>query len=194
MVMRRVPSASAGASLIEILVAVLILAFGLLGLAGLQSRVQSSEMEAYQRSQALLLVKDMANRLSANRSNAADYAAGAPVSNPLGAGQVCAAASTDLADRDLREWCDALQGAGETLNAGANRVGTLIGGRGCVELRSGTTNEYQITVTWQGLTPLSIASDSSLCGGGTTYDTTSAACSDNRCRRAVTSIVRIGTL
>ncbi len=192
MVMRRVPSASAGASLIEILVAVLILAFGLLGLAGLQSRVQSSKMEAYQRSQALLLVKDMANRVNANRANAAEYAAGAPVSSPLGTGQVCAAASAALADRDLREWCDALQGAGETLNAGANRVGTLIGGRGCVEVIG--TNEYQITVAWQGLTPLSIASDSSLCGGGTTYDTTAAACSNNRCRRAVTSIVRIGTL
>ncbi len=52
-----------------------IIAFGLLGMAGLQMRMQSSEMEAYQ-GQALLLLNDMANRISSNRTNAAAYLAG----------------------------------------------------------------------------------------------------------------------
>lgn len=43
-----------GFSLLEVLVTVLILAFGLLGLAGLQARTMTTEMESYQRSVALV--------------------------------------------------------------------------------------------------------------------------------------------
>ncbi len=55
------------------MVTVLILTVGLLGMAGLQSRLQVSEMEAYQRSQALLLLNDMASRLASNRNDAGSY-------------------------------------------------------------------------------------------------------------------------
>ena len=50
--------------MIEVLVTMVIIAFGLLGMAGLQMRMQTSEMESYQRSQALLLLNDMANRIA----------------------------------------------------------------------------------------------------------------------------------
>src|SRR5262249_18984225 len=52
-----------GTSLIEVLVTLLILAFGLLGVAGLQSKMGLAEMESYARSQALLVLSDMAERL-----------------------------------------------------------------------------------------------------------------------------------
>jgi type IV pilus assembly protein PilV len=64
-----------GSSMIEILVTIIILMIGLLGLAGLQGRAMTSQMEAYQRSQALILLKDMADRINANRVNAAAYVA-----------------------------------------------------------------------------------------------------------------------
>lgn len=180
-----------GVSLIEILVTLVIVTLGLLGLVGMQSKLQTSEMEAYQRSQALLLLNDMASRLSSNRSNASAYATGAPVSAPLGAGATCPTAVTTLVQRDLREWCQSLQGAGEIVGTNTN-VGTLLGGRGCVEASS---NEYRITVAWQGLTPLSDASSTDLCGGGTSYDgATGSNCTGNRCRRAVMTLVRIGVL
>ena len=57
-----------GASLIEVMVTVVIIVLGLLGLAGLHARLQTSEMESYQRSQALLLLNDMASRMSINRA------------------------------------------------------------------------------------------------------------------------------
>jgi hypothetical protein len=41
---------------------------GLFGLLGLQSRVQVTEMETYQRTQALVLLNDMASRLATNRN------------------------------------------------------------------------------------------------------------------------------
>ena len=43
-----------GVSLVEVLITLLILAFGLLGVAGLQAKMSLAEMESYQRSQAIL--------------------------------------------------------------------------------------------------------------------------------------------
>lgn len=62
-----------GIALIEVLVAVLVLAIGLLGMAAMQ--VQSSQMTngAEQRTQAILLTADMMDRIRANRPNIADY-------------------------------------------------------------------------------------------------------------------------
>ena len=73
--------AQRGTSLIEVMVTVVILTFGLLGLAGLQSRLQLSEMEAYQRSQALILLDDMASRVTTNRNAASTYVTGLPISS-----------------------------------------------------------------------------------------------------------------
>ena len=62
-----------GTTMPEVLVTIVIVAIGLLGLAGLQSRLQVSEMESYQRAQALMLLNDMANRITTNRNVAASY-------------------------------------------------------------------------------------------------------------------------
>jgi type IV pilus assembly protein PilV len=59
-----------GSTLLEVLVAVVILAFGLLGLAGLQATSVKSNHSAYLRSQASLLAYDMADRMRATRSAA----------------------------------------------------------------------------------------------------------------------------
>jgi len=176
-----------GSSMIEVLVTLVIVSFGLLGLAGLQTRLQSSEMESYQRTQALLLLNDMANRIGTNRLNAMSYVTTA--ANPLGAGMTCPATNSTVVQRDLNEWCNALQGAGET--TGGNKIGAMIGGRGCVEnLGSG---EFFITVAWQGLTPISAPPVSVACGA-TLYDTAGSSCTGDRCRRTVTTLVRIATL
>lgn len=176
-----------GVSLIEVLVTIFILSVGLLGVAGLQSRLQMSEMEAYQRSQALILLNDMANRIAANRNNAANYATGS--GSPLGVGaSSCSAASTARVDVDRSEWCNALQGAAEA--SGTSKVGAMVGGRGCVEsLGSG---EYMITVVWQGMGPISAPPSSVACGAGQ-YDG-GTACANDLCRRVVTTIVRVADL
>lgn len=175
-----------GTTMIEVLVTIIILAIGLLGLAGLQARLQSSEMEAYQRTQALILLNDMANRVASNRANAASYATGA--ASPLGTGMTCSTSTTTTLDRDKSEWCAALKGAAET--TGGSNVGAMIGGRGCVEdLGSGA---YLITVAWQGMTPL-VASPASVACGKDQYNG-GTACVNDLCRRAVTTIVRIANL
>lgn len=175
-----------GSSMIEVLVTLVIVSFGLLGLAGLQARLQTSEMESYQRSQALLLLNDMANRIATNRANAANYVTTA--ASPLGAGMTCPTTTADIVQRDVSEWCNAVQGAGETL--GGTNVGAMIGGRGCIESVGGN---FMVTVAWQGLTPLSVPPLGVACGANS-YDTGGSSCVNDLCRRTVTTIVRIANL
>ena len=69
-------AAQSGFTMIEVLVTLVILLIGLLGLAALQSRAQVLETESYQRTQALVLLRDIAGRVSANRISAASYVTG----------------------------------------------------------------------------------------------------------------------
>ena len=178
-----------GTSMIEVLITVVILATGLLGVAGLQSRLQVSEMEAYQRAQAMILLEDMSHRIAGNRNLASSYVTG--TANPVGSGMTCPATNTTLRDKDMREWCSAVQGAAE--KSGNSSVGVMIGGRGCIEQL--TANEYMITVAWQGLAAVSAPPASVGCGKNL-YDSTTAGavCTDDKCRRTVTTVIKIAPL
>lgn len=191
MVARSLQKASGhrGFSMIEVLVTIVIIAFGLLGIAGLQVRLQMSEMESYQRSQALLLLNDMANRIATNRSDAASYVTTA--ANPMGEGMVCPTTTVTVAQRDLGEWCNAMQGAGETTNSGASKVRALVGGRGCVE---SVGSDYLVTVVWQGRTPLTAPPASVACGANSYNAASGSPCVNDLCRRPVTTLVRIAAL
>ena len=63
---------SRGITLIEVLVTVVVLAFGLLGLAGLQANALRNNNSAYLRSQATYLANEMMDRMRANRIEAID--------------------------------------------------------------------------------------------------------------------------
>jgi type IV pilus assembly protein PilV len=145
------PAAQGGVTLIEVLVTVLILAFGLMGLIGMQAKVQAGQSENYQRAQAVLLVQDMSNRLSAGRLSAGAYV----TVTPLGTGdaQPASCAATTGAARDQCEWSHAIQGAAE--QAGSNSVGAMLAARGCIEQIGVGPAVYRVTVTWQGMSDLS---------------------------------------
>ncbi len=161
-----------GFSLIEVLVTIVILMIGLLGLAGLQGRALTSQLESYQRSQALILVRDMENRINANRKHAANYV----TATPLGAGSACpvAADPTIIADKDKEEWCNALMGAAE-VQSGVSSAGAMIGARGCIyqiaSPVSGVATPYLAVVAWQGLNStkapdVTTATSAGQCGAG----------------------------
>lgn len=175
-----------GTTLFEVLIALFVASIGLLGLAGLQMRMQLSDVESYQRAQALLLLDDMANRLEANRDQAATYVTGSIA--PLGSGMTCPATSATLVEVDTQQWCTALQGAAEA--TGANKSGAMIGARGCVELLG--TNSYLITVAWQGMTPTANPSAGVACGAGLYAG--GAGCAGDLCRRTVTTVVDVAKL
>jgi type IV pilus assembly protein PilV len=163
MLMNRLPirSSELGVSLLEVLVTIVILAFGLLGLAGLQSKMQLADMESYQRAQAVVLMSEMVDRISANRSNAGAYA----TAGTIGTGDNQPSSCNGLAmgsDRDICEWSNALKGAAE--QKASTNVGAMINARGCITQiqapnpASGSClpGIYRVTVTWQGLNDLSV--------------------------------------
>lgn len=164
---------NSGFSLIEVLVTIVILMIGLLGLAGLQTHALTAQMESYQRAQALTLLKDMANRIQANSgTNNGANAAAYINNNPLGTGGTCPSGST-IAETDLCEWQDALQGAAETQSGSS--VGAMIGARGCIYQITApavnTPSTYLIVVSWQGINntsppDVSTATSAGQCGKG----------------------------
>lgn len=147
-----------GISLIEVLVTMVIIAFGLLGMAALQSKTQVAGIESFQRVQASLLAADMGERMNANRAQAGNYVTGGSIGTGDSQPANCAALALG-ATRDLCEWSNALKGAGE--KAGTASVGSMQGGLGCITQvqapnpASGvcTPGIYLITVVWQGMHP-----------------------------------------
>ena len=173
---------AAGVSLIEVLVSVVILSFGLLGLANLQSKMHVAEVEAYQRAQAVLALSDISERISANRARAASYVS----TGTIGAGDSQPASCTEVASgaaRDLCEWSNTLKGSAEgTTNA--------FGARGCItEVQAPApvspckAGIYQVTVTWQGMVK---SATSSLACAASQYG------GDDGYRRAISAHVTVG--
>ena len=104
-----------GATLVEVLVTIVILSFGLLGVAGLQVRMHLAQAESYHRSHAVLLIQDMVDRVNANRINALNYVTAAA----LGAGNgVRDCTGLTGAALDLCEWNNALLGTAESTASG----------------------------------------------------------------------------
>lgn len=150
-----------GFTMLEVLITIVIVAFGLLGVAGLQARMQVAEVESYQRAQAIVLLEDMVARLNANRKNAMSYVTSAA----LGTGSTSASCTALTgAARDLCDWNNALLGVTET-SSGQNR-GAMIGARGCITNTVATMpREFVVAVAWQGLAP-TLAPTASTCGQG----------------------------
>jgi type IV pilus assembly protein PilV len=155
---QRILSNQRGVSLIEVLITMVVVAFGLLGLAAFQAKAQVGSIESYQRAQAAVLLQDMQSRLGGNSARAADYVTTTPLGtgNTVGDGD-CSTAAAGAA-RDKCEWSAALKGAAEEREDG-NKAGAMEGARGCIaEVRAAdlspgvcTPAVYLITVAWQGM-------------------------------------------
>lgn len=93
--MNRGKSGQGGFTLIEVLVTVVVVTFGLLGFAGLLTKAIMSNRQATQRSDATILAYDMTERMRVNRVAALAGAYNLAMdSSPSGA----SVAGTDLAD------------------------------------------------------------------------------------------------
>jgi type IV pilus assembly protein PilV len=194
------PHREAGVSLIEVLVALVIAVVGLLGLVGIQARAQIAEFESYQRSQALVLLNEMVDRMSFNRVTdslgyvtgwkcyivTTDTTTGSPAFGTgydvtqltCRDGAITGAAKTQ-ADADIVAWNNLLLGAGETMTVSGTptNVGGLLGARGCIT-RDGSTGTLKVSVAWQGMAGTVAPADT--CGKGS-YGT------DDALRRVVST-------
>jgi type IV pilus assembly protein PilV len=112
-----------GFTLVEVLIALIVLSIGLLGIAAMYVETLRANRSALVRTQAIALASDLADRIRANR---------APADNYTGAG-VNARAVADLA-----AWNDLIEDQ-------------LPDGEGTVLFRAGTANtpaQYMIQVSW----------------------------------------------
>ena len=134
------PSRQRGISLIEVLVAVLILSLGLLGVAAMQNKSLSMNHSAYLRSQANIMAYDILDRMRANRSAAMN---GAYDHQP----EAAVPAGGNIAAEDLRGWLSDLaatlpEGTAEITSSNENRVSVTVQWRD----RDGETQAF-VTVT-----------------------------------------------
>lgn len=139
------PRRSRGVTLIEVLVALVIVAVGLLGLAGLQVRGLSIQKDAHGRALATQLALDLADRMRANRvpgtlTPPADYAFTAAYATiPPAASTDCSAGVCNEAQQaqfDMARWVDRVREA-------------LPGGWAHVEPIGGTGNRaWNVTLLW----------------------------------------------
>jgi type IV pilus assembly protein PilV len=104
-----------GFTLLEVLVAIVVLSIGLLGLAGLMASSLRNNHSAYYRSQATWLAYDVIDRMRTNRPNAVDYVVG------LGG----ASAAGGLAGADITDWKSMIS---STLPAGDGSVAVVAAG------------------------------------------------------------------
>jgi type IV pilus assembly protein PilV len=116
---------SAGFTLLEVLVSIVILSIGLLGMAGLMAVSLKSSTTAYHRSQATVLADDILDRMRSNllAARAGDYDV------TIGGG----CTSSGVPDDDCEEWKDTI-------------AQTLPGGDGSVLVAAGTAT---IEIQWE---------------------------------------------
>lgn len=138
--------------MIEVLIAVTVFAFGILGLTKLQLNAALAEAEAMQRVQAVALVQDLVDRINLNRGNAEAYVSPNEI---VGSGSVVDCSGQPVgAVRDLCEWTNLVRGS--AMKDGAKNVGAMIGTRACVRQLTDAAGvpvprSYTVTVAWQGL-------------------------------------------
>lgn len=120
-----------GFTLLEILVAIVVLSLGLLGLAGLQAATLRNNQIAYFRAIAIQQTYDMADRIRANQAGvtlgkynnpAATHHACAPCTNPQ-----------EMAEEDFYQWNN-------------NNARMLPAGAGTVV--KGANGSFVITIVW----------------------------------------------
>ena len=132
--------AQAGFTIVEALVALVILAIGLLGIAALHLDSLQAGRTAIHRTQAINLAADLADRIRANRAATVGYSI--DLAETAEAVAECATTAgctaADLAATDLATWKASLA---TLLPAGDGSVG--VG-----PVAAGTTTTYLITVTW----------------------------------------------
>jgi type IV pilus assembly protein PilV len=142
----------AGLSMVEVLLAVLIVAIGLMGIAGLFVEGLQNGHGALLRTQAVNLVSDMQERIRANplagdaydcaRYSSGPTSLGCAPSGPASAGVSCTA--REQAEDDLAEWQKAVRRALPSVKPGSCAANVLYAAGDATR-----PARYQVSVSWQ---------------------------------------------
>lgn len=118
----KAPSRQRGVGLVEILVAVVVLAFGMLGLVGLQLSTLRNNQSSLQRGLAVVQTHSIADAMRADRTNAGDkkFDIAIDAASPTG---------TTFANNAVKDWRTSLVGTlgqGSTGSIGCDKVDDVI--------------------------------------------------------------------
>jgi type IV pilus assembly protein PilV len=149
----------AGITMIEVLVAVLILAVGLLGVAGLQSMSLKNTSDIFFEQQSMSYSQDLINRIMANRNaaNDGDYSVTPPTTEPANDCSASDCTSAQMAAWDLWQWNEMLTSSFASPPSAATTVNW-----------DDTLGEYTISITWDAA------------GSGSGYSAPTCTSADNR--------------
>lgn len=128
-------SSQDGFTLLEVMIAMVIFAVGMMGLAGIQGLSLENSHSSYTRSQAILLAYEMVDRMKANPTGGVSYVINTSTT-PAEPGTLCnteACNNTEMAAFDLWQWK-------------ASLPSLLLSGQGQIVNTAGTS--YTITVHW----------------------------------------------
>lgn len=138
-----------GFTLLEVLVAVMVLAIGLLGMAGLQVTGLHYNHNAYLRAQATVLASDIIERMQANPLGVQAGSYNNPTSTQTAACLTTAGCtSAQMAQHDAYEWTTAL---GNQLPNGRGAVcidATPTDGTSASPACDGAGNVYAVKIWW----------------------------------------------
>lgn len=123
---------SRGFSIVEVLVALVVLSVGMLGIAGLYVTTLRASGSALYRTQAVSLASDMADRIRANPLGRASYQGAGANRNCVAGGVDCS--TQQMAEDDVFRW--------------RTQLGVLPSGAGAVVHAAGPPDSYVITVSW----------------------------------------------
>ena len=131
------PSRQRGLSMIESLVALLVLALGIMGLAGVQTRLLVESRTANHRSTAIGLIDDLTNKILLNRDAA------------IAGSYALAWSGTSAAQDCLTVQCTGAQLAQSDLNLWLARVATALPGSNATVFASANDpRQFGIAVAW----------------------------------------------
>lgn len=131
-----------GVSLVESLVALVVLSVGMLGIASLYVTSLKAGRTALTRTQAVTLVNDMLDRVRANsRARGAYKLTTTAAPTPSGCSDSGGCSAAQLANDDLASWRTAVVGTLPGAATGEVDFGPAGG--------TGFPDEYTVTVSWQ---------------------------------------------
>jgi len=139
-----------GFTLLEVLVALVVLSIGLLGLAGLQLTSVTNTRDAYYRTQAITLSYDIADRMRANMDavDANNYDANTTTTPVASCRSTAGCSTTNMANDDLALWRQAVAtlpgGEGIVCIDDSPNDGTSVASAEC----SGSGNQYAVKIWW----------------------------------------------
>ncbi len=135
-----------GETIIEVVIATLVFAVGILGNLGLQSASVQSNTSSLHQTKAILAVNDIAERIRANRTAALlgaydDYTSTHPPENPGCSDTPCN--GTNIANYHLHDWSQHFSNVYDDTRF----LALLPDGAATIDYNTGTS-EYTITISW----------------------------------------------